>query len=233
MKLISAPVMAAVLFAFVAATSTRSAALAYQGVSAPKTTTVRVYAGVLRKINPSLQQWQSRDLAAHVLLNARRWKIDANLLVALVSVESRWRPYARSRVGALGLGQLMPGTAAVLGVDPRDAHQNLDGSAQYLSFLITRYEFHSNRYVLAFAAYNAGPKAVQRYGGIPPFSETQHYVVRVMRMWRHLAAIVHLPKVRNIAAVALPVALPVPTIQSVAPASEPSAGDDVLIIPNL
>ncbi len=225
-----APFMAALLFAFTGACATCGAASG--SVLAPKVSTVRVYAGVLRKINPHLQQWQSRDLAAHVLANARRWKIDANLLVALVSVESRWRPRARSRVGALGLGQLMPGTAAILGVNPRNAHENLYGSAQYLSFLLTRYEFHPNRFALAFAAYNAGPNAVQRYGGVPPFSETQHYVVRVMRMWRHLAAVVHLP------AVALPqaeqiasVALPVPSIQRVAPPSD--SGTDVLIVPRL
>jgi len=156
---------------------------------------VSVYARVLRKINPRLQQSQSRDLAQHVLLNAARWNIDANLLIALVTVESRWRPSARSRVGALGLGQLMPGTARTLGVNPHNADQNLSGCAHYLSGLITKYGARSNQYQLAFAAYNAGPKAVARYHGIPPFNETQHYVVRVMRMWHHFTKIVHLPAI--------------------------------------
>ncbi len=228
MKYISAPFMAALLFAFGGACATCRAASDSAPVLTSRTATVRVYARVLRRINPHLQQWQSRDLATHVLVTARRWKIDANLLVALVTVESRWRPYARSRVGALGLGQLMPGTAALLGVNPRNAAQNLYGSAHYLSFLLSRYEWHSNRFQLAFAAYNAGPRAVERYGGVPPFSETQHYVVRVMRMWRHLSAIVHLPRVETIASVALPV----PSIQSVAPALEPTPDEtDVLIAP--
>lgn len=222
--------MAAILLVFAGACASCPAASASQRGVTPKAATVRVYARVLRKINPQLQQWQSRELAAHVLVNARLWKIDANLLVALVTVESRWRPHARSRVGALGLGQLMPGTAAVLGVNPRNAVQNLYGSAHYLSFLISRYEFHRNRFQLAFAAYNAGPRAVQRYGGIPPFSETQHYVVRVMRMWRHLSAIVRVPGVETIASVALPV----PSIQSIAPALEPSTDEaDVLIVPHI
>lgn len=226
-----APFMAALLFAFTGACGTCGAASG--SLLAPKVSTVRVYAGVLRRINPHLQQWQSRDLAAHVLANARRWKIDANLLIALVSVESRWRPHARSRVGALGLGQLMPGTAATLGVNPRNADENLYGSAHYLSFLLARYQFYPNRFVLAFAAYNAGPKAVQHYGGVPPFSETQHYVVRVMRMWRHLATIVHLPGVLTPERIAS-VAIPVPSIQSIAPALEPSdAGLDLLIVPRL
>lgn len=231
MNVLRAPFMAALLFAFSGIFTMWGAASG--SALTPQASTVRVYAGVLRKINPHLQQWQSRDLAAHVLTNARRWKIDANLLIALVSVESRWRPHARSRVGALGLGQLMPGTAALLGVNPRNADENLYGSAHYLSFLLARYEFHPNRFALAFAAYNAGPKAVQRYGGVPPFSETQHYVVRVMSMWHHLASIVHLPKVLRAERIAS-VANPLLSIQSVAPALEPSdAGADILIAPRL
>ncbi len=157
---------------------------------------IGAYARVLRKINPRLQSWQSTDLAHHVLISAARWNVDANLLVALVTVESRWRPSARSRVGALGLGQLMPGTAHALRVNPRVADQNLAGCAQYLSGLISKYVNHPNRFALAFAAYNAGPKAVSRYHGIPPFSETQHYVVRVMRMWGHLTRTLRLPLLR-------------------------------------
>ena len=154
---------------------------------------VSVYARVLRKINPHLQFWQSRDLASHVLVNSERWRLDATLLVALVTAESHWHPSARSYAGALGLGQLMPGTARRLNVNPHNADQNLSGCARYLHGLINRYQYHPNRYVLAFAAYNAGPKAVAEYHGVPPFSETQHYVVRVMRLWHHFKATVHLP----------------------------------------
>ncbi len=154
---------------------------------------VSVYARVLRKINPRLQFWQSRDLASHVLANSERWRIDANLLVALVTVESRWHPAARSYAGAIGLGQLMPGTARRLKVNPHNADQNLSGCARYLSGLIDRYEYRPNRYVLAFAAYNAGPKAVAQFHGVPPYSETQRYVVKVMRLWHHFKTIVHLP----------------------------------------
>lgn len=156
---------------------------------------VAAYAQVLRKINPRLQLGQSRDLAQHVLVNAARWNVDANLLVALVTVESRWSPTARSRVGALGLGQLMPGTARTLHVNPHVADQNLAGCAHYLSGLISKYENLPNHYQLAFAAYNAGPKAVDRYHGVPPFSETKHYVVKVMRMWHHFTSIVRIPAV--------------------------------------
>jgi soluble lytic murein transglycosylase-like protein len=153
--------------------------------------TVAVYASVLHRINPQLPKWQSRDLARRVLVNAERWRLDANMLVAIVTVESRWHTHAVSRAGAIGLGQLMPRTAAHLGVNPRDAGENLSGAARYLSGLMQR--FGSDHYKLVFAAYNAGPKAVSDYGGIPPFGETQTYVVRVMDAWQYLAKTVHLP----------------------------------------
>ena len=155
---------------------------------------VRAYAGVLRKINPRMPVWQSQDLAKHLLVNANRWKIDANILVALVTVESAWQTHARSFAGAIGLGQLMPGTAANLHVDPLDPYQNLQGAARYLGGLLWRYRNDPNRYQLAFAAYNAGPKAVAEYGGIPPYAETENYVVKVMSAWQRISGSVHIPK---------------------------------------
>lgn len=154
---------------------------------------VRAYARVLHKINPQLPSWQSRELAKHLLINANRWKVDANILVALVSVESEWHTSARSWVGAIGLGQLMPGTAALLHVDPHDPLQNLQGAARYLGGLLHRYRNSPHQYSLAFAAYNAGPKAVARFGGIPPYAETQNYVVKVMNAWHRVASVVHIP----------------------------------------
>jgi soluble lytic murein transglycosylase-like protein len=155
---------------------------------------------VLRHINPQMPGWQSRELARRVLVNAARWRLDANMLVAIVTVESRWHTHAVSRAGAIGLGQLMPGTAAHLGVNPRDPGQNLSGAARYLRGLMGR--FGATRYELVFAAYNAGPKAVADYGGIPPYDETENYVARVLDTWQHLTRTVHLP------AAAFAVALP-------------------------
>jgi soluble lytic murein transglycosylase-like protein len=153
---------------------------------------VAVYARVLSHINPQLPRWQSRDLARRVLLNAVRWRLDANMLVAIVTVESRWHTHALSRAGAIGLGQLMPGTAALLGVNPHDPAQNISGAARYLRGLVGR--FGTKHYDLVFAAYNAGPKAVSEYGGIPPFDETQNYVVRVLETWERLSKTVRLPE---------------------------------------
>lgn len=106
---------------------------------------------------------------------ARRHGIPEDLFARLVQQESAWRPRARSHKGAIGLAQLMPGTARTLGVNPHDPYENLDGGARYLRM---QYEtFGSWR--LALAAYNAGPEAVRKYGGVPPYRETQNYVRRI------------------------------------------------------
>ena len=108
------------------------------------------------------------------------------LFQALVWQESRFNPRARSHKGAIGYAQLMPGTAAKLGVNPHDPVQNLDGGARYL--LMQLQTFRSP--MLALAAYNAGPGNVQKYGGVPPFKETQHYVQVIPTKYNeYLAAI--------------------------------------------
>jgi soluble lytic murein transglycosylase-like protein len=105
--------------------------------------------------------------------------IDADMLASLVLAESGGHVHAVSRTGAKGLMQLMPATAATLGVtDAFQAEQNIKGGTAYLDQLLTRY--HDN-IALALAAYNAGPGAVDRWHGIPPYRETQAYVVRVIR----------------------------------------------------
>lgn len=148
-----------------------------------------------------MPSWQSADLAKHLLINAHRWRIDANMLVALVSVESAWHTRARSSAGAIGLGQLMPGTARTLHVNPRDPYQNLQGSARYLDGLLKRYRNDPRQYALAFAAYNAGPNAVSEFGGIPPYAETQHYVVKVMSAWKRVRRAVHVQPAPEVARV--------------------------------
>ena len=103
---------------------------------------------------------------------ARRHGVPSDLFLRLVQQESGWKPAARSHKGAIGLAQLMPFTAAKLGVDPHDPYQNLDGGARYLA---QQYRaFKSWR--LALAAYNAGPGAVKKHGGVPPYRETRNYV---------------------------------------------------------
>lgn len=113
---------------------------------------------------------------------AERNGLDPKLLAAVVWSESAFNPEAVSSAGAIGLGQLMPGTAAELGVDPTDPEQNLDGSARYLAAQINRF----GRNDLGLAAYNAGPGRVSRAGGIPQIAETQAYVHVVLDRYAQL-----------------------------------------------
>ncbi|PFG63297.1 transglycosylase-like protein with SLT domain [Thioclava sp. ES.031] len=103
---------------------------------------------------------------------ASRHGIPADLFLRLVQQESGWNPQARSHKGAMGLAQLMPATARKLGVNPRDPAQNLEGGARYLKMMYDRF----GSWRLALAAYNAGPEAVAKHNGIPPYRETRNYV---------------------------------------------------------
>lgn len=111
---------------------------------------------------------------------AREEGIDENQFLALVYQESRFNPCAKSTAGATGLAQLMPGTAAQLGVDENNIEQNLRGGARYYKQQLERY---GGNVSLALAAYNSGPGNVNKYGGIPPFKETQGYVASITQQW--------------------------------------------------
>jgi len=103
---------------------------------------------------------------------ATKHGVPEDLFLRLIQQESGWNATARSNKGALGLAQLMPGTAQYLGVDPYDVGQNLEGGARYL-----REQYNTfGTWRLALAAYNAGPGAVEKHGGVPPYRETQNYV---------------------------------------------------------
>ena len=127
-------------------------------------------------------QLRARDFESTIARIAGEFKVDSKLVKAVVRNESCFDTMAISRAGAQGLMQLMPPTAKELGVlDPFNAEQNLRGGVQYLKTLMDRY---SNNIALALAAYNAGPGAVAKYDGVPPYRETEHYIERVMKTYR-------------------------------------------------
>lgn len=124
-----------------------------------------------------------RDLIQRI---SHRYQIDPHLVAALVQQESNFNPTAMSVDSAMGLTQMIPGTAAMLGVtDPTNPRQALDGGIRYLKMLLRRFKGNVE---FALAGYNAGPGNVQKYGGIPPFAETRDYVRRIMARYKEKAA---------------------------------------------
>src|SRR5207247_2427841 len=121
----------------------------------------------------------SADVDALISAVAARYGVSEDLIAAIIEAESEFNPRAVSRTGARGLMQLMPKTAAILGVgDPFDPRENIEGGVRHLRSLMDRFD---GNLPLVLAAYNAGDRAVIRHGGVPPYRETRRYVNRILR----------------------------------------------------
>jgi hypothetical protein len=138
-----------------------------------------------RSLIPSCNPFNQSLYDPHIKFACQRYGLDYNLVKAVIKAESAFDPAALSPKGAMGLMQLMPETSRGLGVvDPYDPTQNIDGGVRYLKLLLNRFD---NNILLALAAYNAGPEAVEKHGGIPPYVETRNYVRRVLDFYEQSA----------------------------------------------
>lgn len=122
-----------------------------------------------------------QSLSAMIDEAARKYHVDPKLVAAIAEVESGGNQEETSSAGAIGVMQLMPDTAAALGVNPYDKKSNIEGGAKYLRQMLDTFDGDIRK---AVAAYNAGPNAVKNYGGIPPYRETQNYVNKVLDIYR-------------------------------------------------
>ncbi|MHB1000986.1 MAG: lytic transglycosylase domain-containing protein [Armatimonadota bacterium] len=141
------------------------------------------YKAAIARFNPRLTEQQLDSITKGILAFSERYGIDPRLVVALILAESGFRPNATSRAGAMGLGQLMPGTARGMGVNNAyDTTQNIEASVKLIRGHLGKY----GDLALALSAYNAGPGAVKKYNGIPPYRETQNYVRKVSEIYKAL-----------------------------------------------
>ena len=131
-------------------------------------------------VRRDLSSIQNNDFSHLISQASGKYQLDENVLRAVIQAESSFNPAATSPKGAMGLMQLMPGTARSLGVtDAYDPAQNIEGGAKYLRQMLDTFDGDMQK---ALAAYNAGPGAVQTYNGVPPYKETKNYVNKIMGM---------------------------------------------------
>jgi Transglycosylase SLT domain len=157
------------------------------GMALRNASILQQYAQAVLYFNPRLPGADAMRIAHSIIVYSNRYGLDARLVMAVVAVESNFNSNAVSRVGAMGLGQLMPGTAAGLGVsDPWSPEQNIEGATRLLSGHIAQMATKAptlQAIKLALACYNAGAGAVKKHKGIPPYRETQNYVRKVTRLY--------------------------------------------------
>lgn len=180
------------------AVTSRNAPIVANGLSATAQSVFPAYRDFIKGRNPRLTESQASDITWAVLRYSEALDTDPRLVIALIIAESDFNPNSTSRSGAMGLGQLMPGTAQDIAAktglsNPYDPVQNIAGSVWLLRSHLDKYsggkamnDLKWNHISLALAAYNAGPGAVKKYKGIPPYRETQNYVRKINSIYRQL-----------------------------------------------
>jgi len=180
----------------------RDAALSWHiPIAAPLTRGARMYMDAPRRsgqlsatvrsimrTNPRLSAIDALELAARTLSAAREHGLDPGFLAATLLQESAYDPNALSWAGAAGIGQFMVGTADGYGIDPFDPGPAIDATARLLGEYVARYRLQGapDPFALALAAYNAGPAAVAKYDGVPPYAETIEYIADIRERWSRI-----------------------------------------------
>lgn len=145
----------------------------------PSSDTVSAVQTEPQQVKPEFTS-QLAEIQTVALEAAREHQVDPNMVLSVMATESAFQADAVSPRGALGPMQVMPNTARELGYNPSNLHQNIEAGTVYLGMMLSKYRDRKNGVELALAAYNAGPGAVARYGGVPPFRETRSYVRKVL-----------------------------------------------------
>ncbi len=158
---------------------------------------ISAYKSAIKGFNPGLGEKDLDTITRSILGFSHKYEVDPRLVCAVILAESRFRVNATSHAGAQGLGQLMPATAAGMGINNSyDPTQNIYGSVRYIRSMLDRMSGNKkwdqltfNDLALALAAYNAGPGAVKKHGGVPPYRETQNYVKKVTYIYKKLCGV--------------------------------------------
>jgi soluble lytic murein transglycosylase-like protein len=146
-------------------------------------------ARAILRTNPRLQPAYALLFAGATARAARNHLLPAEFLGATLLQESAYDPQALSSAGAIGIAQFMPETAAEVGVDPYDPFESIDAAAALIAGYADAYQGrYADPYSAALAAYNAGPFAVARYGGVPPYAETREYIALIYDRWARIVS---------------------------------------------